>query len=128
MQSDGSAARTSDLLTRCQRLEKENKELAYKCKLLDSNIIEVALLEKSVVKLENEKIAMNSKINDLDREMRRRETGIDYSTVIISGNNIIVIYVCVAIFVHPVFLLLFLYFLFHPSIMIQCHIEAYLFF
>eukprot|EP00596_Hydrurales_sp_CCMP1899_P001403 CAMPEP_0119048524 /NCGR_PEP_ID=MMETSP1177-20130426/59373_1 /TAXON_ID=2985 /ORGANISM="Ochromonas sp, Strain CCMP1899" /LENGTH=101 /DNA_ID=CAMNT_0007024525 /DNA_START=15 /DNA_END=317 /DNA_ORIENTATION=+ len=74
MQSDGSAARTSDLLSMCQRLERENKELTAKCISLDQTKLNLASSEAMVITLEAEKVATALKLEDLEREMRRRET------------------------------------------------------
>ena len=75
MQSDGSVARTADLLSRCQRLEKENTDLSRKCSILDQTELELNSMKTQVIILDAEKVEMNAKIEDLEREMRRRETG-----------------------------------------------------
>ena len=75
MQSDGSASRTSDLLSRCQRLEKENRDLGVRSKTLDKCEAALAVSEARVTLLETERFETNAKLEDLEREMRRRESG-----------------------------------------------------
>lgn len=75
MQSDGSASRTADLLSRCQRLEKENKDLDLRSKALDKCEVALVTAEARVQLLEAERLVTNAKVVDLEREMRRRESG-----------------------------------------------------
>ena len=98
MQSDGSVARTADLLSKCQRLEKENTDLANKCSVLDQTELELNSMGTQVILLKAEKVEMNAKIEDLEREMRRRETGMS-ETVFMSG-------VCVRVLLSTIHLFL----------------------
>ena len=91
MQSDGSLARTADLLSKCHRLEKENTDLAHKCSVLDQTELELNSMGTQVILLEAEKVEMNAKIEDLEREMRRRETGMS-EIVFMSGVCVYVFY------------------------------------
>jgi predicted RNase H-like nuclease (RuvC/YqgF family) len=75
MQLDGSASRTADLVSRCKALEKENKDLSAKCAKLDRVELELHSAECQVTLLESDLSVKNEMLDDLQREMRRREIG-----------------------------------------------------
>jgi len=73
MQADGSTVRLADLKTKCDRLEKDNKEIGDKILSLDKtkNDLQVAL--EKIEALEKENRAKDIEISSLKQQMIRRE-------------------------------------------------------
>ena len=62
-------------MSRCKALEKENKELSAKCAKLERVELELHSVGCQVALLESDLNVKNDMVDDLQREMRRREIG-----------------------------------------------------
>jgi hypothetical protein len=73
MQSDGGAARTSDLVSKNQRLEKENLELSSQCMKLDKIKSELEEARAKLATIEADFIAKDNEIETLKTQLCRRD-------------------------------------------------------
>ena len=73
MQSDGTTVRVADLDAKCDRLEKDNKELGQKVLALDKTKSDLEQAMEKIAELEKENHSKDMEIASLKQQMIRRE-------------------------------------------------------